>query len=661
MNKVVLIGNPNVGKTSLFNALTNSNEHTGNWTGKTVDFTKKKYIFNNNTYELVDLPGTYSLYSYSKEEEVTRDYIYFKEYKNILIVIDSTLLERNMNLVLEVLELNKNVILCLNLIDLAKKKGLNIDIKKLEEELKIPIIKVCSNNKKDIQRLKKTIEKNINNKRKDYNILYPKEINKCIKKLNKETNNSYISKLLLQNNKLLNDKICIKYNFNKEKIDIILNNCNSYLKKKEINFNQERLILINKTSNIIANKVCNSYKYKIPFLDKIFNSKLLGIPLLIIMFLVILWITIVGSNYPSTLLFDLLFKFNNLLSKLLTTINTPIFIHSIIINGILKTLFWVISVMLPPMVIFVPLFAILEESGILPRIAFNMDKLFKKSNCHGKQSLTMCMGLGCNVCGVNACKIIDSKKERLIAIITNSFMPCNGRFPSLIAIITMFLAGGSFINIKISIFLALFLILSFVITLLVSNLLSKKVIKGLSSSFILEIPSYKKPKLKKIIINTFVEKIFIILKRTIIITIPTGILIWLLSNININNINLLNLITNFLNPIAKIFNIDGTILFAILLSFPANEIIIPVILMSYLNGTSLIEYENIIELKEIFINNGWTIKTAISTIILIMFHFPCSNTLISIKKETNSFKWTLLSFILPFFIGLTLCFIIYII
>ena len=661
MNKVVLLGNPNVGKTSIFNALTKSNEHTGNWTGKTVDFANKKYTYNKQIYNLIDLPGTYSLYSYSKEEEVTRDYIYFEKYDTILIVIDSTLLERNMNLVLETLEINKNAILCLNLIDLANKKGINIDTKKLEKELGIPVIKVCSNNKKDITRLKKVIEKNINKKSNPYTLQYSKEINKCIRKINKEIDNKELSKLLLQNNKNLNDIIYKKYNLDKEKIENIISNCNLYLEKKDINYNEERLILINNTSNIIANNVCNSSNYKIPLLDKIFNSKLLGIPFLLLILLIILWITIIGSNYPSSLLFNLLFKFNNYLSNFLITINTPAIIHNIIINGILKTLFWVISVMLPPMIIFFPLFAILEESGILPRIAFNTDKIFKNCNCHGKQSLTMCMGLGCNVCGVNACRIIDSKKERLIAIITNSFIPCNGRFPSLITIITMFLVTGSLVNIKVGIILALFLILSFVITLLISKLLSKTLLKGYSSSFILEMPSFKKTRLKKIIVDTFIEKIFVILKRAILITIPTGIIIWLLSNININYINILSYITNFLDPIAKIFNIDGTILFAILLSFPANEIIIPIILMSYLNGTSLMEYESIKELKEIFVNNGWTIKTAISTLILIMFHFPCSNTLISIKKETNSIKWTIISFILPFIIGLLLCLIISII
>ena len=428
--------------------------------------------------------------------------------------------------------------------------------------------------------------------------------------------------------------------------------------KKIDNYKDEITNTINYNSHKISIDVTNMKQNKVPKIDFLITSKLFGIPIMIIFLGFILWITISLSNYPSTLLYKLLFYLNSKIDNFLIYISFPPILRDLIVNGILKTLLWIISVMLPPMAIFFPLFTLLEDFGFLPRLAFNLDKFFNKARCHGKQSLSMCMGFGCNSCGVIGTRIIDSKKERLIAILTNSLVPCNGRFPSLIAIISMFLVSYKYNKLNTSIILTLLIILSVIVTLKTSSFLSRKILKTDNSPFILEIPPYRKPQLKTIIIRSIFDRILFVLARAIIIAIPAGLIIWTLANININNISLLKHIANFLDPIANIFGMDGIILMAFILGFPANEIVFPIILMGYMNKGSLLGYSNLTELKSLLINNGWTIKTAIVTLIFMLFHFPCSTTILTIKKETKSICWTFMAFIIPTFIGLALCFLI---
>jgi len=669
-NIIALIGNPNVGKSTIFNALTGLNQHTGNWPGKTVESASGSYIYNNIKYTLVDLPGTYSLFSSSKEEEVSRDFICFSKHNLIVIVLDATMLERNLNLATQIIETNSNVIVCLNLMDEAKKKNINIDINKLKDILNVPVISTCANDKKSLKKLVKLIEEkikinNVNNNEFRYNDIIEDVINKMttvLNKYNNKNNNRFFAIKLLENKKEFNNSIFnyLKLDDNAIKnINEIINICNDYLKNNNINNYEEEIINeIIKRNNEISNEVKNNIEFKISKIDKFLTSKLYGIPIMILFLGFILWITISGANYPSNLLSKILFSFNNLIYKFLNYINMPFIITDLITNGILKTLSWVISVMLPPMAIFFPLFTLLEDCGFLPRIAFNLDKLFKKAKCHGKQALSMCMGFGCNACGVVGCRIIDSKRERLIAILTNSLVPCNGRFPSLIAIITMFFISGSFNNLKSSLILTSLIILSIIVTLLVSKLLSKTILRGMPSSFILEMPPFRKPQIKKVIIRSIFDRTLFVLGRAISVAVPAGIIIWLLSNISINNLSILNHLTLFLDPFAKIFGLDGTILIAFILGFPANEIVIPIIIMSYLGESSLLDYNSLRELKTLLINHGWTIKTALCTLFFMLFHFPCSTTILTIKKETNSKLWTLIAFILPTFIGLSICFII---
>lgn len=595
IKKLALIGNPNVGKSTIFNTLTKKKVHTGNWPGKTVGNNIGKYNYKGNEYIIYDLPGTYSLVSHSKEEDIAKEFIESSNYDIAIIVCDATCLERNLNLVLQTLEITDNVIIVVNLMDEAKKKKIDIDLNKLSSILKVPVVGTCAKNNIGIKKLLDIIE---SFKKKDKK----KITKKSIERINYESSN---------------------------------------ITKKIITFNDI------------------DYNKKVRKIDKILTNKITGIPIMIIGLLIIFWITISLSNYPSDLLYHLFNSLGNYLFKTLNRLNVNPIVTSILLNGIYKTTTWIISVMLPPMCIFFPLFAVLEDYGILPRIAFNLDKLFKKCNSCGKQALTMCMGFGCNAVGVTSARIIDSKRERLIAILTNNFVPCNGRFPTIISIISMFLIGYSSNNSFLgAILLTIVIIFGIAITFITSKILSNTILKGIPSSFTLELPSYRRPNFIKTIINTLYEKAIKILVRAICVALPAGIIIWVLSNVYINNISLFKHITLFLDPFGKIIGLDGVILLAFLLGFPANEIVIPIMLMGYLGNSSLSEYNNLSELKNILVNNGWSIKTAICTIIFSLMHFPCSTTCLTIKKETNSYKWMFLSIIIPTIIGICICFII---
>ena len=310
--------------------------------------------------------------------------------------------------------------------------------------------------------------------------------------------------------------------------------------------------------------------------------------------------------------------------------------------------------MLPPMAIFFPLFALLEDSGYLPRISFNLDKLFQKCGTSGKQSLTMCMGCGCNACGVMGARIISNKKERLIAILTNVFMPCNGRFPTLITLIIIFITSNSIFS---SLTLMVLIIISVFTTLLISKILSKLLNNKDKQTFILELPPYRKPTIIKTIIRSFLDKTLAVLKRAIIISIPMGLLIWVLSNTYINDIAIIKILSQFLDPFAKIFGLDGVILLSFILGFPANEIVLPIAIMIYQGNSSLTSLD-INSLNFLLIENGWNYITAICTMVFCLMHFPCGTTVLTIKKETGSVWYTLLSIVIPTLVGLILCFLI---
>ena len=378
---------------------------------------------------------------------------------------------------------------------------------------------------------------------------------------------------------------------------------------------------------------------------------------MILLLIFIFWLTISFANIPSDFLYSLFFNIEEKLITILKNIHIPITIINPLIYGVYRVLAWVISVMLPPMAIFFPLFTLLEDLGYLPRVAFNLDKIFKKCASCGKQALTMMMNFGCNAVGVIGARIIDSKRERLIAILTSNFIPCNGRFPILISIITMFLIINNTNPFISSIFLTLIILLGIITTFIISKLLSKTLLKGENSSFTLELPPYRKPQITKVIIRSIFDRTIFVLKRAILISAPAGLIIWLMANITVGSNTLLNICTNALDPFAKTIGLDGVILMAFILGFPANEIVIPIVIMGYMSLGYITEFNNLNDLKKLFIDNGWTIKTAICTMIFTLMHWPCLTTVFTIKKETNSLKWTLISIILPALVGILLCFI----
>ncbi|MBO0477269.1 ferrous iron transporter B [Vagococcus sp. DIV0080] len=387
---ITLAGNPNVGKSSIFNELTGLRQHTGNWPGKTVDLAQGHYQHNSQGYVIVDLPGTYSLMAHSQEEEVARDFIQSTQSEATVVVCDATSLERNLNLVLQIMQITPKVVVCVNLLDEANKKKISINLPKLQELLGVPVVGTSAVKKQGLTELMDQVDQVISGE---------------------TTANPFM-------------------------IDA--------LKQLHDDPETEVLALLDRAS-VIAQDVITfgneDFDKKDRVLDKILTQKSTGIPIMILLLMLIFWFTIVGADGPSDFLADHFNRFGNWLTQVATAIHMPVMLQSVLIDGIYKVLSTVVAVMLPPMAIFFPIFTLLEDFGYLPRVAFNLDKYFQKAGACGKQALTMCMGFGCNAAGVVGARIIDSPRERLIAIITNNFVPCNGRFPILIAVITMFFAG----------------------------------------------------------------------------------------------------------------------------------------------------------------------------------------------------------------------------
>lgn len=698
---VALAGNPNVGKSTIFNSLTGMHQHTGNWTGKTVANAIGETIINDKEFTFVDIPGTYSIMSNSEEEEIARDYICFGNPDATVIVVDSTCLERNLNLVYQIMEITDNIIVCVNLLDEAKKKKIKIDLKKLEDLLGVPVVGTIAREKQTLENLKNTIYRVCEGEIRPHTktVIYEQEIEENLEKIVEKLDtdllvNEYSEKRNMATDIEVEEKkiskklyrwIAIKLIDGEEKIlKSIQENLELNLEEQEIrqsvieakknletreitskNFKDKIVADIMKKAEETSKEVCTfenkNYRERDLKIDKILTSKIFGIPIMILFLGLIFWITIVGANYPSEWLFSV---FNWLQDKLIyfaNYIHCPIWLSDMLINGVYKTLTWIVAVMLPPMAIFFPLFTILEDLGYLPRIAFNMDGFFKKACCSGKQMITMCMGFGCNACGVTGCRIIDSPRERLIAILTNNFVPCNGRFPFLITIATIFIAGafaggnGFLASILSTFAVIIVIIFGIFLTLVISKILSKTILKGMPSSMILELPPYRKPQFGKILVRSIFDRTLFVLGRAISVAAPAGLVIWLMANIGINGQSLLSIIANFLNPFAKLMGLDGYILTAFILGIPANEIVLPIILMCYLKSGTLVNIEDTIQIGQILIQNGWTMLTAMNVMLFTILHFPCATTLLTVKKETGSWKWTAISFAIPTVCGIVLC------
>lgn len=674
-------GNPNVGKSTVFNSLTGLNQHTGNWPGKTVTNARGNYTYKNQNFILVDIPGTYSLMANSVEEEVARDFICFGNPDTTVIIVDATCLERNLNLVLQTLEITSNIVVCVNMMDEAKRKGIRINLKALAEKLGVPVVGTCATRKKGLDELMEEVHKvstgksNTNPIQIRYEPIIEQAISKVeeqlIPLLENRLNARWAAIKLLDGDRSLLASINKYLGFdlleNKQLMEAVAGQ-KQILHSKGIftdAFRDKVVSRLVKTAEEICSGVVEiqdrDYNKTDRKIDKYLTSKKFGIPIMILLLLGVFWITITGANVPSGLLADGLFWIQDRLTEFLVWVGAAPWVNDVLVLGVYKTLAWVVSVMLPPMAIFFPLFTLLEDLGYLPRIAFNLDNFFRKACACGKQALTMCMGFGCNAAGVIGCRIIDSPRERLIAIITNNFVPCNGRFPTLIAIISMFFVGmvvSPFQSIVSTLILTGVIVLGVVMTLQISKLLSKTILKGIPSSFTLELPPYRKPQVGKIIVRSVMDRTLFVLRRAVMVAAPAGLVIWALANITVGDVSVLTQCANFLNPFASAIGMDGFILMAFILGFPANEIVVPIIIMSYLATGSMTDLDSTDQLRSLLVSHGWTWLTAVNVMLFSLMHWPCATTCLTIKKETQSFKWTMVSFAVPTATGIAICFIV---
>ena len=718
---ITLAGNPNTGKSTVFNNLTGLRQHTGNWPGKTVTRAEGAYSYNEKRYKVVDLPGTYSLLSTSVDEEVARDFILFGRPNVTVIVADATRLERNLNLTLQILEITDRAVLCVNLMDEARRNHIEINIRALSRELGIPVIAASARSKQGMQELLSAIEEVASGKYtcKPRRIKsQPANLKHAISVIAEKINGvfpdlpnvNWVALRLLEGDQSIIDAIhsgdlgSLKQNLpstvpeeemaletgltsqggsasQKEGSSLkereeILSAANAERWDLGLNFHDTVIETIYSEASAVAGKTVSLSGDKPPYsldlkIDKIVTGKWTGFPIMFLLLAGVFWITISGANYPSNLLFSLLVdKLHPLLNGWAQAAHFPWWLSGVLIDGAYLSMAWVISVMLPPMAIFFPLFTLLEDFGYLPRVAFNMDSLFRKAGAHGKQALTMSMGFGCNAAGVVAARVIDSPRERLIAIITNNFSLCNGRWPTQILIATIFIgaavpaAMAGVVSAAAVVGVAL---LGIFLSLVVSWGLTKTVLKGKASTFSLELPPYRPPRIWQTLYTSLIDRTIFVLWRAMVFAVPAGILIWLVANVTIDGVSLAEYFINRANPFAFVFGLNGVILLAYIIAIPANEIVIPTVLMLTVLMTGItgvgagagvmIDNVSISQTGDILRAGGWTTLTAVNLMLFSLLHNPCSTTIFTIYKETRSVKWTMVSTFLPLALGFTVCFL----
>jgi len=671
---IAIAGNPNVGKSTLFNNLTGMNQHTGNWPGKTVS-NAQGYC---DGFVFVDIPGTYSLMAHSAEEEVARNFICFGNPDATVVVCDATCLERNLNLVLQTIEISKKTVVCVNLIDEAKRKHISIDLALLSKRLGVAVVGTVARDKKSTKALLSALHSiaNSNAKETPLQVNYGPVIENAVamleqsleKKCSGKINSRWLALRLLDADASLQREIenMLGADFFDSEIQKAVNKTKLYLENEGVTGEQFKEQIVSSLV-VTAESICHdvvkieSTKYSEidRKIDRLITSKSAGFPIMIAMLAVIFWITISGANYPSKLLWQLLYSFESVLAKLFVLLNAPNWFISVSVYGIYRVLSWVVSVMLPPMAIFFPLFTLLEDLGYLPRVAFNLDRPFKNCGACGKQALTTCMGFGCNAAGIVGCRIIDSPRERLIAMLTNNFVPCNGRFPAMLTIISVFFVtvGGIYGSFLSALVLTAVILCGILATFATSALLSKTALRGVPSSFTLELPPFRKPQVLKVIVRSIFDRTLFVLGRAVAVAAPAGAVIWIMANVTVDGTTLLSRCSEVLDPLGKLLGMDGTILMAFILGFPANEIVIPITLMAYMSNGVLTDIDNITQIRQILLANGWDWSTAVSVLIFSLMHWPCSTTILTIKKESGSIKWTALAFILPTLFGALLCFV----
>lgn len=678
---IALAGNPNVGKSTLFNRLTGMKQHTGNWPGKTVTNAVGRYRDARNDYWFVDIPGTYSLMANSAEEEVARDFLCFGNPDAAVVVCDATCLERNLNLVLQTIEIRSNVIVCVNLLDEARKKGIVIDLKALSRRLGVPVVGASARSGVGVEELVCELERYFAGARTaepPIRITYIRAIEAAIAAveplaaacLTESTVSArWVAIKLLEGDgtllRSMEEHLPVSLSDNAE-LSAALAGAREHLEAAGITKERFKDYIVSGLV-LTAESICDeqtvrftnpAYHERDHKIDRVLTGKITGPLVMIALLAVIFWITVSGANYPSEVLWQGFSYIEGRLIVLADAVRLPALLSDMLIKGVYRVLAWVVSVMLPPMAIFFPLFTLLEDLGYLPRVAFNLDKGFRKCSACGKQALSMCMGFGCNAAGITGCRIIDSPRERLIAILTNNFVPCNGRFPTLIAIISMFFVAGvgaGFQTVAAAGILTLFILLGIAVTFGISGLLSKTLLKGQPSSFTLELPPYRRPRIGSVIIRSIFDRTVFVLGRAVSVAAPAGLIIWLMANVRLDGQTLLAICSGFLDPFARLMGLDGVILLGFILGFPANEIVIPIIIMAYMANGTLSDYASLAELKTLLVDHGWTWTTAVCTMLFSLMHWPCSTALITVKKETGSWYWTMIAFLVPTVTGILAC------
>ena len=687
---IALAGNPNTGKSTVFNALTGLRQHTGNWPGKTVTRAEGSFSFHDQRYRIIDLPGTYSLLSTSEDEEVARDFILFGKPDVTVIVVDASRLERNLSLALQILEITDKAVLCLNLMDEARRHHITIDTRTLSRDLGIPVVATSARTKEGIPDLLFAIEDVVSGKfqtKKQTYIDLPKEnaeaiaeLQSALSELNPDLPNTrWLAMRLIEGDESV-QKGVIAGTFsaenNPEKQARVLRIADEYHKILGDTYRNDLVEAIyaeaTKLINASVSTDFSARSFRIDrAIDRVVTHKIWGFPIMFLLLAGVLWITIIGANYPSQWLSDVFVGWlYPLLKNGANALHFPWWLSGFLIDGVYLATTWVISVMLPPMAIFFPLFTLLEDFGYLPRVAFNLDKLFRTAGAHGKQALTMSMGFGCNAAGVVATRIINSPREKLIAIITNNFSLCNGRWPTQILIATLFI--GALVPKQWSGTVAMLAVigiavLGIVFSFLTSWLLSKTLLKGESSFFVLELPPYRPPRFFQTLYTSLIDRTLIVLWRAIVFAAPAGAVIWLICNLQIAQQPIALWLIQGLDPIGVFIGLNGVILLAYIVAIPANEIVIPTVLMlttMVLGQTAVGEGAGVLmeastsQVGVLLHAGGWTLLTAVNLMLFSLLHNPCSTTIYTIYKETHSKKWTLIATLLPVLYGIVVCFLV---
>ena len=687
---IALAGNPNTGKSTVFNALTGLRQHTGNWPGKTVTRAEGSFSFHDQRYRIIDLPGTYSLLSTSEDEEVARDFILFGKPDVTVIVVDASRLERNLSLALQILEITDKAVLCLNLMDEARRHHITIDTRTLSRDLGIPVVATSARTKEGIPDLLFAIEEVVSGKfqtKKQTYIDLPKEnaeaiaeLQSALSELNPELPNTrWLAMRLIEGDESVQKGVeegTFSAENNPEKQSRVLRIADEYHKILGDSYRNDLVEAIYAQATTLINASVSTDFSARSFrvdraIDRVVTHKIWGFPIMFLLLAGVLWITIIGANYPSQWLSDLFVGWlYPLLKDGANALHFPWWLSSFLIDGVYLATTWVISVMLPPMAIFFPLFTLLEDFGYLPRVAFNLDKLFRTAGAHGKQALTMSMGFGCNAAGVVATRIINSPREKLIAIITNNFSLCNGRWPTQILIATLFI--GALVPKQWSGTVAMLAVigiavLGIVFSFLTSWLLSKTLLKGESSFFVLELPPYRPPRFFQTLYTSLIDRTLIVLWRAIVFAAPAGAVIWLICNLQIAQQPIALWLIQGLDPIGVFIGLNGVILLAYIVAIPANEIVIPTVLMlttMVLGQTAVGEGAGVLmeastsQVGVLLHAGGWTLLTAVNLMLFSLLHNPCSTTIYTIYKETHSKKWTLIATLLPVLYGIVVCFLV---